>query len=328
MHRDNNKLVIVKKGGSDPDAFKEPLRFECIWSVFPPGNHKWSKAQKKTLGTGLILSTAISPFQKIGTAANIVEDEVPPSGSFWRAIAPPGYTALGDIALPIDGAIGVSDDGGTATRKSSRAMAGDVLQTHAVPKYVCIKDEYLSQFRALEVDGVTNNGMNGGKGGLFSGNRNSRKQSFAANKVRNRLWCSDRCTATLVAQAGIYEQATVTRDIMSPMVCKRGLDAPTPQELAPTMDIEQIIEASPYWVVVKSGFLRKKGVGMVAQSHKRFFVLTNEKKLYYFGDLDCKGIVDLNKMRKCESESDKKFYIDTREVLYSKCLISSSHLTL
>lgn len=28
MHRDNNKLVIVQKGGSDPDAFKEPLRFE------------------------------------------------------------------------------------------------------------------------------------------------------------------------------------------------------------------------------------------------------------------------------------------------------------
>ena len=29
----HSKLVIIKDGGSDPDAFKEPIGFECVWSA-------------------------------------------------------------------------------------------------------------------------------------------------------------------------------------------------------------------------------------------------------------------------------------------------------
>ena len=284
--------MIIKKGGSDPDAFKEPLRFECIWSIFPPGKHKWSV--QKGIGTGLILS----PFKNIAEKVNVVEDEVPESGSFWRAIPPPGYTALGDVALRIDGI--VPDDNGTKPT---------VLQSHMVPKYVCIKDEYLSRFRELEVDGIMKDTPN--KVGFPS-----RKQSVMENKVRNRLWSSERSPGSLLVHGAIYEQETVTRDILSPMVCKRGLIAPKPEELSPTLDIDQIVEALPYWIVIKSGLLRKKGIGMVAQSHIRFFVLTNEKKLYYYGDTECKGYVNLMKMRQCGTESETKFWIDTKERKY------------
>ncbi len=59
----NRFLVIVKKGGSDPDAFKRPLGFECKWSTkfIDPNTQKY--------------------------------------GAFYKPVPPKGYAVLGDLAI-------------------------------------------------------------------------------------------------------------------------------------------------------------------------------------------------------------------------------------
>eukprot|EP01083_Nonionella_stella_P310507 1103337_1 len=282
LHRNNCKLLIIKSGGSDPDAFKEPLGFECIWSVYQPGQKK--RLKNKSFGSGLLLS-------KVGGRVGLVDDEPPPSASFWRAIPPQGYTPLGDIALPIDGVVAGSNEDGT----KSKVRVDALLRSYDVPAYVCIKNEYLAQFRELEVD-LDGDG----------------KDDIIENKVRSRIWNSERCKG-LKLHAAIYEQEAVSRDILSPMLCKLGFTPPASCELLPTLKLKSVIEDQPHWTVVKAGVLRKKGEGFMAQAHKRLFVLTNDKMMNYYDGIQMKGSIDLKEMKECDvvNGSDNEFYIDT-----------------
>ena len=81
-------------GGSDPDAFKEPVGFHCVWTTY-------------------------------GTSG------VPP-GSFWKAEAPFGYVALGDVALAC------------AYPKDKKLRPLDI------PRYVCIKKDYILDIKPTQ----------------------------------------------------------------------------------------------------------------------------------------------------------------------------------
>lgn len=103
-------LLIIKSGGSDPKAMREPLGFECKWSLNISNNTR---------------------KRKISAMESVKRESKPQYISFWKAIAPQGYTAIGDIALPING-----DD-------------HHFLDSGNVPKYVCIRETYATklQFR-------------------------------------------------------------------------------------------------------------------------------------------------------------------------------------
>lgn len=83
----SNKLLIVKSGGCDPDAFKEPIAFECIWSAdIQQESHGVIKAVFKK-GTNLVITTSNIIIHKDP------HHNDPKAGSFWRAI-PPRYILL------------------------------------------------------------------------------------------------------------------------------------------------------------------------------------------------------------------------------------------
>ena len=68
------------------------------------------------------------------------DDEAPDAGSFWHALPPQGYTELGDLALGRDG------------------KPGQVIRSHEVPKFVCIKSEYVEE-KQREALCVRNRGL-------------------------------------------------------------------------------------------------------------------------------------------------------------------------
>ena len=282
FHRNNNKLLIIKSGGSDPDAFKEPLGFECIWSVYSKGTKRRSLSKQKTIGSGLI-------FSKVGSTVGLIDAEGPKAGSFWRAISPNGYSALGHIALPIDGEVGSTID--------------SVLRSYNVPKGVCVKDEYLTNFRKLQKQPSL----------MTSTGTDDIKEDILSNRVRNCIWSSKRCQE-LPLHAGIYAQEPFSRNIVSPMFCMQGLDEPVENELYSTLILEKVIEAKPYWFVHKAGVLRKRGEGFYAKSQKRYFLLTNEKKMDYWNEIELKGSIDLNEMLRCGicENSSNEFWIETK----------------
>ena len=184
----NNKLIILKSGGSDADAFKAPLRFECIWnapqvantlihnvatgvssgfkavpkvtksigksasSLFKHSNKSKTnknnsetppKARKKAHSDcGPSISSTMQQNQANASGSNLIRHK---PCSIWRAAAPAGYIALGNIALPIAGSLVQNN----SNRPNSRSNTPSVLSIDYVPKFVCVKKEYVRKLHKL-----------------------------------------------------------------------------------------------------------------------------------------------------------------------------------
>ena len=150
-------------------------------------------------------------------------------------------------------------------------------------------------------------------------------------KPRDKVWHTTKLENTKV-HASLWVQPPFSPEVDTPMYCINSLEKPN--NVYPRIDINFVAQDEPSFLLIKVGWLQKRGK-TVKKLRQRYFQLTSNKALHYWEDDTCKvlkgylilfffyflfwqkykkcnkqkkGTIDLSQMEQCvQDQSDPKW---------------------
>jgi len=164
------------------------------------------------------------------------------------------------------------------------------------PKLVCVKQEYVDKYEELSTV------------------HSMRVKSLI--QPHTLIWNTRKLNVSPNLQ--LWTQPPFSSEVATPLYvfsCKE-VDS-KPENVYPRLNLHFVLQDDPDNITVFAEWMTKKGKGVGSKSHKRFFILTSEKKLYYYETEECrnlKGVVDLTQMEgdsRTQYKNTEKFELQT-----------------
>ncbi|ETO21860.1 hypothetical protein RFI_15340, partial [Reticulomyxa filosa] len=271
------KLLVLKTGGADPYAFKQPLAFECIWSVHKPGWNNKNASRSKVASLWSLIPTSNCYF--INIYIYITDCR--------RRLYPNMFASKKNMCQK-------SRLSQKRIRVAQPANPRDGIVFHFLRSLkVNLFGYYLLLLLLLLLF-------------VIHIERNGEEELIIRN--RDEIWPTGTGKPTEL-QGKIFSPQSLTNEIYCPMLCI-GLIPLDTANVLPTLHIDFCTQTDASVEIVKKGYLSKKGKESFSKMQKRYCVLTTNKELSYYQGAECKNTIlinDLKDVKIVDNDKAQKF---------------------